>query len=905
MPRLNGVRRLLHIQRNRESIERAVDEELRFHFDMVMRDLMANGMTPDEARREAHRRFGDVERTRERIATIDRSRAGRERRAEWWQAVAQDLRYALRGLRLKPGFAAGVVLTLGLGIGANAAMFGIVDRLLFRPPAHMAAPDRTHHIYFGRMVDGKEFIGNSAQYQRLLDLQRESKTMEVLGAYSENRRAVGVGEAARELEIGAMSGTMWQLFDARPVLGRFFTPNEDRYPDISRVVVLAYGYWQSHYAGARDVIGKTMSIGPGQYTIIGVAPRGFAAVQMVTPSAFIPLTASAADGFGAMWAKYHNTYNMTWIQIFGRRKLGVTVEAATADLTNAYRRSWLAQRAIQPKTAPVDVAKPHAVVGSVLDQRGPSPSADTKVATWLLGVTSIVLLIACANVGNLLLARAFTRRREIAVRIALGVSRTRLVGQLLIESLLLAALGAAVGLAVAQWGGRVLRATLMPQVEWDNALADTRVLIFAGASALAAGLLAGLAPIFQAGRSDVAAALKAGARDGHGQRSRVRTALLVLQAALSVVLLVGAGLFVRSLQKIQTLHLGYDAERLLWVEPHMRGVRHDSAKQAALHRDLLERARRHPAVENASMVATVPFSSTYSGEAFAAGADSVRHLKDVIQQFGSPTYFATTGTRILRGRGLSAEDRAGSQRVAVVSEALARTGWPGQDPLGKCLRMEADTMPCRTVVGVAEDIKNGALGGPADPMVYFASAQEGENQGTIFLRMRGDAALRADAVRRELQKAMPEPAYIVVTPLAQILTPVTRSWRLGATMFAVFGGLALVLAAIGLYSVVAYSVTQRTHEMGVRVALGARISDVVALIVSDGLRVVVVGIGIGLAVALSAGRWLAPLLFGVSPRDPLVFGAVAVMLVAVALAASWIPALRASRVDPATALRAD
>jgi putative ABC transport system permease protein len=905
MSRIAGIRRLLHIQRDDASIDRAINDELQFHFDMTMRNLMQSGMSPEDARRETERRFGEIERTRANLATIDRSRVGRERRTEWWNAFAQDLRYALRGLRLKPGFAAGVIVTLGLGIGANAAMFGIVDRLLFRPPAYMIAPDRTHHIYFGRTIDGKDFVGNSAQYQRLLDLARESKTMEVLGAYSERRLAVGVGEAARELHIGSMTANMWALFNARPLLGRFFTADEDRDQNVTRVVVLAYGYWQSQYAGARDVIGKSMNIGPGQYTIIGVAPRGFAAVEMVTPSAFIPITASAVDGFGPMWAKYHNTYNMTWLEIFGRRKPGVSVAAATADLTNAFRRSWLAQLAIQPKTPSLDITKPRAVIGSVLDQRGPSPSADTKVATLLLGVASIVLLIACANVGNLLLARAFQRRREIAVRIALGVSRVRLIGQLLIESLVLAALGAGVGLAIAQWGGQVLRSTLMPQVEWDNALADRRVLIYAGATAIVAGLLAGLAPIVQAGRADVAAALKAGARDGQGQRSRVRTALLVLQAALSVILLVGAGLFVRSLQNVQTLHLGYDAERLLWIEPHLRGIKLDSAQQAALRRDLLDRATRNPAVENATIVATVPFSSTYSGEVYAAGTDSTRFIKDVIQQFGSPTYFATTGTRIIRGRGISVDDRAGAQRIVVVSETMARIGWPGQDALGKCLRTEADTMPCRTVVGVAEDIKLGEMGAPPDPMVYFAIAQEGENQGTIFLRVRGPAALRADALRRELQKAMPGAAYLVADPMDAVLAPATRSWRLGATMFAVFGGLALVLAAIGLYSVVAYSVTQRTHEMGVRVALGAHVADVIRLIVGDGVRVVIVGVVIGLFVALSAGHWLAPLLFGVSPRDPLVFGAVAAVLVGVALAASWAPAMRASRVDPATALRSD
>jgi predicted permease len=908
MNRIPGLKRLMRVDRDGAGVDRAVNDELEFHFDMTVRDLVKNGMTPDEARREAQRRFGDVERTRERLATIDRSRTTQERRAEWWSAFAQDLRYALRGLRLKPGFAFVVVLTLGLGIGANSAMFGIVDRLLFRPPAYMVEPGRTHHIYFGRVVDGKDFVGNSAQYQRLLDLTRDSKTMEVLGAYSEGRRAIGLGEAAREVEIGALSASMWQLFDARPVIGRFFTAAEDREPDVSRVVVLSYGYWQSQYAGARDVVGKTIDIGPGKYTIIGVAPRGFAAVQMVTPSVFIPLTASAVDGFGAMWTKYHNTYNITWLEIFGRRKAGVSVEAATADLTTAYRKSYAAQVALAPRTTGIDIAKPRAVVGSVLDQRGPSPSADTKVAALLLGVASIVLLIACANVGNLLLARAFKRRREIAVRIALGVSRSRLTGQLLIESLLLALLGAGAGLAIAQWGGQILRATLLPQVEWENAFGDRRVLVFAAASALLAGLLTGLAPILQAGRSDVAAALKAGSREGAGQRSRLRTSLLVVQAALSVVLLVGAGLFVRSVQKIQSVHLGYDADRLLWVEPRLRGVKLDSAQHSALLHALVDRARANPAVENASVVLSVPFSMTYNDDIYVPGIDTakIHRLGDLVIQGGSPSFFATAGTRIVRGRAFTAEDRAGAAPVVVVNEALAKGLWPNEDAIGKCIKVSADTAPCRAVVGISENVKFGAIGGEQpDLILHLPISQHGENQGSLFLRVRGIADTRSEAIRRDLQRAMPGSAYLNARPMNSVIAPETRSWRLGATMFAIFGGLALVLAAIGLYSVIAYSVTQRTHEMGVRIALGARVADVVTMIVRDALGVVILGVGIGVALALSAGHWLAPLLFQVSPKDPRVYFAVTAVLIGVAVIASWLPAVRASRVDPSTALRAD
>lgn len=905
MPRMDGIRRLLHITRNRAGIERAVDDELRFHFEMAMRDLMNNGMTPDEARAEAARRFGDVERTRESLATIDRARAGQERRAEWWSAAAQDLRYALRGLRLKPGFAAGVVLTLGLGIGANAAMFGIVDRLLFRPPAYLADAERVNKVYLARVTEGKEFVGTGAAYQRYLDIAGSTRTMDVVAAYSQRRMAVGSGESARELHIGAATATLWKLFDAKPVLGRFFTAEEDRDPGAAKVVVLAHRFWQSEFGGARDVVGKTIAIGPSIYTIIGVAPPRFAAADNIAPVAFIPITAAAVDGFGNIWEKYRKTYNISWLEIIARRKPGVTIEAANADLTEAYRQSWLANQAISAGLDSMRFAKPHAIAGSVLATRGPTLSDDTKVAAWLLGVASIVLLIACANVGNLLLARAFKRRREIAVRIALGAGRGRLVGQLLIESLLLALMGAAAGLIAAQWGGDILRATLLPDVEWESALADRRVLLFAGASALTAGLLAGLAPILHSSRTDVAAALKAGARDGHGNTSRVRTTLLVLQAALSVVLLVGAGLFVRSLQNTQSVHFGYDAERIVWLEPHLRGVRLDSTARAALWSNLIERAGAHPDVEHATLALSIPFSSTYSDDIFVPGIDSTSKLGYFVLQGASPDFFKTTGTRIVTGRAIDATDRAGSARVIVVSESMARVLWPNERPIGKCVKISADTMPCRNVVGVAENVVFSNLNDEQAHMYYVPAAQYGDQFYQLLVRVRGNPETKLDALRRGLLPALPAGGYFTIRTMTDVIAPSMRSWRLGATMFAIFGGLALVLATVGLYSVVAYSVSQRTHEMGVRLALGAHAADVVRLIVRDGLGVVLAGVAIGSVVALVAGRWLAPLLYQTSPRDPVVFAGVAAALVTVAIAASWIPARRASRVDPAVALRAD
>jgi predicted permease len=504
-----------------------------------------------------------------------------------------------------------------------------------------------------------------------------------------------------------------------------------------------------------------------------------------------------------------------------------------------------------------------------------------------------------------MLARALRRRREIAVRVALGVSRSRLLMQLITESLILALLGAVAGIAIAQWGGKLLGVTLLSESNpLPSAFADSRLLFFAVGLAVLSGLVTGLAPVYQAGREDVAAALKAGAREGTVQRSRLRIGLLVGQAALSVVLLVGAGLFVRSLMNVQALRLGYDGDRLLWVELQERGVTLDSAQNVNLRSQLLARSQSIPRVEHAAKAITVPFWSTWNFNFFVPGIDSVNRLGNFSLQAGSADFFQTMGTRIVRGRGFTAEDRANSQLVMVVGEAMAKKLWPGEDAIGKCVKMNADTAPCRTVVGVAEDVRRSSIG-EVDLHYYMPIAQFRPASGGVFVRTRGTAADAAEEVRRTLQQLMPGTSYVTVTPLSKMIAPQMRSWKIGATLFAVFGGLALALAAIGLYSVIAYNVTQRTHEMGVRVALGAQARDVISLIVREGLWIVVPGVALGAITSLAAGRWIAPLLFNVSPKDPPVLVAVIVTLLGVAVMASWIPAKRASRVDPNEALRSD
>jgi len=475
---------------------------------------------------------------------------------------------------------------------------------------------------------------------------------------------------------------------------------------------------------------------------------------------------------------------------------------------------------------------------------------------------------------------------------------------LTIESVMLAILGGLAGVLIAQWGGAVIHTQLLNLDKAPSALTDGRVLFFAAVLAAFAGLATGLVPAVQAWHTDIAASLKAGAREGTVQRSRLRTGLLVGQAALSVVLLVGAGLFVRSLSNVRDVRLGYDADQLLYVTINYRGMTFDSVQRVVLREQLVERAKASPDVEHAARALTVPFWSTWQIDLFVTGIDSVNKLGAFTMQSATPEFFQTMGTRIVRGRGLAATDRANAPLVMVVSDAMAKRIWPREDAIGKCIRVNEDSLPCTTVVGIAEDVRRGNLTEP-DLHYYLSIDQFKGGGGNLFIRTRGRASVQAERVRTALQHGMPGMSYVSVVPMSTIIGQQTRSWRLGATMFGAFGALALLLAAIGLYSVIAYNVTQRMHEMGVRVALGAQVSDVVSLVLREGLTVVIPGIAIGTTVALFAGRWVAPLLFQVSPRDPAVLIAVVISLLTVAATASWIPALRAARVDPNQALRAD
>jgi predicted permease len=876
----------------RDKLEAELRDELQFHRNALERDQ--RGGDDISAARRLGNTTSAIEDSRDRWSI------------PWLDHIQQDVRYALRGLRRSPGFSIGVMATLALGIGANAAMFGVVDRLMFRPYPMLRDPSTVHRVYLQWNERETTRTAYSTEYARYLDFTRWTTSFEKFAAFFPTTRSVGRGEATRERGIAAVSASYFDFFDARPALGRFFSPDEDVTPKGAQVVVLGNGFWQSEFGG-REVIGESLQIDDLTYTIIGVAPKGFTGVTEESPrAAFIPITTFAGNQAGDDGKTYYTRYNWGWMEMMVRRRRNVSIEAASRDLTTAYVRSWDVEREYFPQLPPSSIAKPNAIAGALKTSAGPDASLEARTALWVTGVAAIVLLIACANVANLFLGRALRRKREVALRLALGVSRRRLASQIITESLVLSLIGCALGIVLAHVGGQVLSSLFLPEWERFSLLGDTRTLLVALGAALVAALLTGVTPAMLATKADLAGSLKAGAREGTYHRSRVRTALLIAQGALSVTLLVGAGLFVRSLDKVRNMRLGYDVEKIVMVRYDMRGTTLSDTASLAMKRQLLEAAQVLPGVERAAWVSSVPFWSTSVTRLFVQGIDTVARLGRFTYQQATADYFATMGTRILRGRPFGPEDRAGAPRVAVVSEGMARVLWPGREALGQCMRIGADTMPCTTVVGIAEDAVQNSLTNRQRYRYYLPLEQVRPNDGFfLMVRTRGEPAPLVENIRLALQPLMPGEGYVVAFPLSDRIDEQRRSWEIGATMFVAFGGLALVVAAIGLYAVIGYNVAQRMHELGVRIALGAQSRDVVRLVVGQGLGFAIAGVIIGCAIALWTARWIQPLLFEQSARDPIVLFSVAAILVLVAVGASAAPAIRATRADPNATLRAE
>ena len=906
-PRIRRALRLPIGRRRRVEVE--TDDEIRFHLAARADALIASGLTRTDAEAEALRRFGALEDVRPQLLAAAKHREETLTMFERLDALRDDLRYALRQLRRAPGFSAALAITFALGIGANATMFEIVDRLLFRAPAFMRDANRVGRVYMRYPnADGSERIDVNISYLRYTEMRDHTRAFATSAAVYQNEEEIlGTGAAAEAASVGLVSASFWSLFDARPAIGRYFTADEDRVPNGTRIAVLGYGYWQSRFGGDPGAIGKQLRIGGGTYTIIGVAPNGFHGVWPTATAAYVPITAAAGDLIGG--DKWYADHNATWLEMIARLAPGATPEAATAQVTTAFRQSRSdaeAKRSEGRRLTQRDLSLTRGQFAPLPYDRGPRPSESAKVAAWLAGVAAIVLLIACANVANLLIARGIRRRREIAVRIALGVGRGRLVTQLLTESVTIAILGGAIGFVLAHWGGGAIRRLLLPQVDWSLVpVFDSRVLLFTVVAAVFTGLLTGLAPAAHALRADVNSSLKVGEREGGGKRARVRTTLLISQAALSVVLLVGAALFVRSLHNVEQLKLGWDPEGALIARLDLTGVDLKPGEQKMLVQRAVERARTIPGVQSASSLFSVPFWSTWSDDVFVPGMDSTDHQRTFIANPIGDDFFPTMGIRMIRGRVVGSRDQESGPLVAVVSESMGKLLWKGRDPVGQCFRLGADTAPCREVVGIADDIVFGDLTGSGANLQLYVPATQSRIPGRIVIRTTGDPRALMEPVRRSLQPLLPGLGYVHVRPLATVLDGAMRQWRLGATMFTIFGALALVLAAVGLYGVIAYDVAQRMREMGVRVALGAQSADIRRLVLWQGVRVTALGVGLGLLVAFATVRYVGGLLFHTPARDPLSFGAAALTILLVAVLATLIPARRATRVDPVVALRAE
>ena len=825
--------------------------------------------------------------------------------------LAQEFRRAIRSLRNAPAFTLAVVVTLALGVGANAAMFGVVDRLMFRPFPYLRDPGSVHRLYSRTEDRGIRTTRWDAEYTRYLDITRWTNSFAQTAAFTHRSMAVGSGSAARERRVAAVSASYFGFFDMQPALGRFFAAAEDVTPRGADVAVLGYDFWRSSFGG-RDVRGEMLQVGDIRATIIGVAPPRFTGVDDTEPPAvFVPITTFAGSLPDTRRANtYFRTYQWRWMEMLVRRKPGITVEQASRDATSAYRRSWAARSEIEPSLPPADFAKPTMLVSAVRLGAGPEPSLEARTALWVTGVAAMVLLIACANVTSLLLTRALQRQREFALRLALGARRSDLVRHVLTESFVLGVASAGLGLLIAEWAGAAISGLLIPASAADGAgweaFGNVRTLGLGFGVALTAAISTGLVATLLSGRAEHMSSLGTGVRGETSHRSRGRGVLLVAQGALSVAMLIGAGLFVRSLENVRSLHLGYDADRVLVVSTNLSGPGIDDSARVALGRTLLATAQASPDVERAAWVNSVPFRDEFSTRLFVTGIDSVERLGKFTYEAVSADYFRTMGTRVQRGRGFTPEDRGASERVTVVTEATARALWPGQEALGQCMRVFADTMPCARVVGIAEDVRHGELSASARLHYYLPIEQFFPASGSaMLLRMRGDPARPGEALATSLQAVMPGQSYVTLRPMRQLVDGAQRSWRLGATLFGAFAVLAVLVAAVGLYGVMTHDVMRRRHELGVRIALGARASDMIRLVVGRGVRLTSAGILLGAFLAFVAARWLQPLLFQQSATDPRVFGFVGAVMLVVALVATASPAIRAARADPNDALRAE
>ena len=890
--RERGWRR--YVRPIRANLHADVDDELRFHIEMLMQELVADGWPAPRARIEAQRRFGAVAPVRDACLTIDERRHRRAYLADTMSHFADDLRFGVRMLRRSMGFSILAVLCLTLGIGANAAVFSWVEGILLRPYPAVAHQERLFVLVgTDRATPGGH---DGMSWPDFADMRRASRLVDAFIADKICGAMLRSGDGADRVAGSIVSSNYFDAIGVRPILGRGFLPNEEAGRNAHAVVVIAYQLWKERFAGGSDVIGRKLDLNGVPFTIVGVAPPEFVGT-FVGYSFQFWVPASMQEVFDPPKYKLEDR-GERWIEPFVRLKPGVTPEQAEAELSAVTERL----------AAEFPLTNRGRGIMVVPLWKSPFNGASTLRPTLRIAlfVVSFVLLIACANVANLLLVRSFARRREMTLRLALGATRARLVTQLLTEGTILAVLAALGGLLVAYWCRNAMVLFYPPRsgVAFHfPAELDWRVLTTSAIVCIAATLLFGLVPALVTSNVDLAAAMKSDAAGVVGARGRswIRSSLVLVQLSLSFLLLVGAVLLGRSLRSTLDASPGFSQDVV--VTALSLPAAYDSVRARGFQDDLLRRVQAFGGVQAAAFGRVSPFSNrNFSSAPIAVDGyvppSGVQPSADYNEV--GPGYLSTLGIPLIAGREFTNLDDERAAPVAIVNEPMAALYWPNENPLGK--RLVIGKRAAR-VVGVAKVAKYRSFSESSLPFFYVPLRQSFSREIALNIRSRAGAGTLAPQIRQAIRELDPNVAPLAIITLRDQVVRSTTTQRMAVTLLGVFGGLALLLAAIGLYGVMSYVVSQSTGELGLRMALGASGSDVLRFVLSHGMTLTAMGLGLGVAVALGSTRLLGDLLYRVSPRDPIAFGAALAVMTVVAIAACLAPGVRAARLDPVRALR--
>lgn len=876
--------------------EAEIVEELSQHLDDQYEQALSHGATEEAAWRAGLTELSQndvlatsLKRLEQRVPQ-NPIQMGTERKTNMFADLSQDVRYGVRMLLKNPGFTFIAVLALALGIGANSAIFSVVNTLLLRPLPYRN-PGQLVVIWENATHLG--FPKNTPSAANFLDWQKQNTLFEGMAAFAERSfNLTGIGEPER-LEGRRVSANLFDLLGVKPLLGRNFVPDEDK-PG-TKVALLNESLWKRRFGSDPGVIGRALTLNGESYTVVGVLPNSvrLPAFGNWRDQIWVPMAFSAEEA-----ASRGNHY----LEVIGRMRAGVRLEQARAEMATIMAR--LAQQYPEENTR----------MGTVVNPLHEEIVGDMKPALLvLLGAVAFVLLIACANVANLLLARAAARHKEIALRLALGADRARLTKQLLVESVMLSLLGGLVGLIFAYAGLQVLTRFIPPDVAHAEAIAiDAKVLGFTLLIAIVTGLVFGLAPASQASHFNLNDTLKEGGRDASAgvRGKRLRSMLVIVEVAVSFILLIGAGLLINSFMHLRNLDPGFRADHMLTLNVDLSETKYpDNPRRTAFFDEVVRRIQALPGVRAVAVAGNLPF--TYNGDSMPIGAEGIPdpppdQRPDVIFRAIGPGYFNTMGIPLVRGRDFNDQDTLDTTLAVVVSEKTAQHYWPNADPIGKRIRNGSTTSdaPWRTVIGVVKDVRQNDFIAEPKMQMYFAYRQlRSLMPNALIVRTAVDPLSLATSVRNAIWAVDKDQTVANIDSMEHIVAGAVARPRFSMLLLAIFAAVALVLAAVGIYGVMSYSVAQQTREIGIRMALGAQRTDVLKMTIKQGLKLVGLGLVIGLAAAFVLTRVMATLLFGISATDPLTFVTISFVLLLVALLASYIPSVRAMRVDPMVALR--